>query len=72
MDVTSNHSIRQSVAEHICLTQAYVSDTAEGLRLNLHNGAVTSADTSYLVASNVSMTNWISRWYMEGKHCELF
>ena len=70
--MTSNHTIRQSVAEHICLTQTYTSGTAEGLRLNLRNGALTPADTSYLLASNVSMTNWISRSYIEGNHCELF
>jgi hypothetical protein len=70
--VTSNHSIRQSVAAHFCLTQAYVSGTAEGLCLNLRNGAFTPADTSYLVASNVSVTNSFSRWYMEGNDCDLF
>jgi hypothetical protein len=48
MDVTSNHSIRKSVAAHICLTHAYVSGTAEGLPLNLRNGALTPADMSYL------------------------
>ena len=65
MDVTSNHSIRQSVAEHICLTQAYVPVTTEGLRLNLRNGAFSPADTSHLVASNASMTNWFSRWFIQ-------
>jgi len=66
MDVTSNHSIRQSVAEHTCLTQTYVSVTAEGLPFNLRIGALTPGDTSYFVASNASMTNWFSRWYIEG------
>jgi hypothetical protein len=41
MDVTSNHSIRQSVAGHIGLAQVYVSSTAQGLRLNLENDALT-------------------------------
>jgi hypothetical protein len=65
MNVTSNHNTRQSVAAHICLTQGYVSGNAEGLRLNIPNGASTPSDTSYLVASNAPMTNWFSRWYME-------